>query len=142
VSAAGWLGLGEGWAELGALLGWEPGAPGGVGTGRRRQRSTAALSRQLRNQRRNNENLARLSRKIISPVIFAHVRAAYPGMPVSEQNCHPFQWGRYLWMHNGVVGGFTQVRRRAGALASGRAGRGGGGGAGERASREGRRCRG
>ncbi len=27
-----------------------------------------------------------------------------PGMPVSEQNCHPFQWGRYMWMHNGMVG--------------------------------------
>ncbi|GBF92924.1 hypothetical protein Rsub_05760 [Raphidocelis subcapitata] len=59
----------------------------------------------------NNENLARLSTKIVSPVIFAHVRAAYPGMPVSEQNCHPFQFGRYLWMHNGVVGGFNCVRR-------------------------------
>ena len=33
----------------------------------------------------NNENLARLAAKIVSPVIFAHVRAAYPGMPVSEQ---------------------------------------------------------
>lgn len=32
-------------------------------------------------------------------------------MPVSEQNCHPFQWGRYLWMHNGVVGGFNCIRR-------------------------------
>jgi hypothetical protein len=31
------------------------------------------------------------------------VRAAMPGMPVSEQNCHPFQWGRYMWMHNGMV---------------------------------------
>ncbi|KAI8475320.1 MAG: nucleophile aminohydrolase [Monoraphidium minutum] len=59
----------------------------------------------------NNENLARLSTKIVSPVIFAHVRAAYPGMPVSEQNCHPFQFGRYLWMHNGVVGGFNCIRR-------------------------------
>ncbi|KAL6762357.1 nucleophile aminohydrolase, partial [Haematococcus lacustris] len=59
----------------------------------------------------NNENLARLSCKIMSPLIFAHVRAAYPGMPVSEQNCHPFAWGRYLWMHNGVVGGFLQIKR-------------------------------
>lgn len=141
----------------------------------------------------NNENLTRLSQKITSPLIFAHVRAAYPGalppalppllppayasrrdccaadiycahqrrnvhtwlaswwpnplagvtacpaiaiarllatlrklhrilfvsirpprppgMPVSEQNCHPFQWGRYLWMHNGVVGGFHCIRR-------------------------------
>ncbi len=39
------------------------------------------------------------------------VRAAMPGMPVSEQNCHPFQWGRYMWMHNGLVGGFMQIRR-------------------------------
>lgn len=36
---------------------------------------------------RNNENLARLALKIISPLLFAHVRAAYPGIPVSEQNC-------------------------------------------------------
>jgi membrane protease subunit (stomatin/prohibitin family) len=34
-----------------------------------------------------------------------------PGMPVSEQNCHPFQWGRYLFMHNGAVGGFMRIRR-------------------------------
>ena len=34
----------------------------------------------------NNENLSRLSCKIVSPLVFAHVRAAYPGMPVSEQN--------------------------------------------------------
>ncbi|CAG9463974.1 unnamed protein product [Pedinophyceae sp. YPF-701] len=59
----------------------------------------------------NNENLSRLSCKITSPLVFAHVRAAYPGMPVSEQNCHPFQMGRYLFMHNGVIGGFLQIRR-------------------------------
>ena len=34
-----------------------------------------------------------------------------PGMPVSEQNCHPFQSGRYMWMHNGMVGGFMRIRR-------------------------------
>ncbi|GAX84568.1 hypothetical protein CEUSTIGMA_g11989.t1 [Chlamydomonas eustigma] len=59
----------------------------------------------------NNENLSRLAAKIISPLMFAHVRAAYPGMPVSEQNCHPFMSGRYLWMHNGVVGGFSRIKR-------------------------------
>ncbi|KAK9839468.1 hypothetical protein WJX81_003920 [Elliptochloris bilobata] len=59
----------------------------------------------------NNENLGRLSCKIVSPLVFAHVRAAMPGMPVSEQNCHPFQWGRYLFMHNGMVGGFMRIRR-------------------------------
>ncbi|GLI58924.1 hypothetical protein VaNZ11_000709 [Volvox africanus] len=59
----------------------------------------------------NNENLSRLACKIVSPLVFAHVRAAYPGMPVSEQNCHPFQFSRYMWMHNGVVAGFAQIRR-------------------------------
>lgn len=62
--------------------------------------------------RRSNENLNRLATKIESGLIFAHVRAAYPGMPVSEQNCHPFQWGRYMWMHNGVVAGFMEIRRK------------------------------
>ncbi len=38
--------------------------------------------------------------------------------PCSEQNCHPFQWGRYLWMHNGVVGGFNRVRRHLLAVLS------------------------
>jgi glutamine amidotransferase len=37
----------------------------------------------------NNDNLARLAEKICSPLMFAHVRAAYPGMPVSEQNVRP-----------------------------------------------------
>eukprot|EP00899_Mesostigma_viride_P012902 jgi/Mesvir1/21612/Mv04038-RA.1 len=60
----------------------------------------------------NNVNLARLAKKIIAPVIFAHVRAAYPGIPVSEQNCQPFSMGRYIWMHNGGVGNFAKVRRR------------------------------
>lgn len=46
---------------------------------------------------RNNENLGRLSTKIVSPLVMAHVRAAFPGMPVSEQNCHPFQWGTYMY---------------------------------------------
>jgi hypothetical protein len=24
---------------------------------------------------------------------------------------HPFNAGRYLWMHNGVVGGFARIKR-------------------------------
>ncbi len=46
-------------------------------------------------------NLKRLATKVSSHLIFAHVRAAYPGMMVTEANCHPFQQGRFLWMHNG-----------------------------------------
>lgn len=50
----------------------------------------------------NNENLGRLARKIASPLVFAHVRAAMPGMAVNEQNCHPFAHGRYLWVRRDV----------------------------------------
>lgn len=62
----------------------------------------------------NNENLNRLASKLESNLIFAHVRAAYPGMPVSEQNCHPFTapGSPYLFMHNGVIAGFLKIRRR------------------------------
>lgn len=60
----------------------------------------------------SNENLRRLSEHVETPCFFAHVRAASPGMKVSEFNCHPFQYGRYLWMHNGVIQGFWAIRRR------------------------------
>ncbi|KAI8105103.1 hypothetical protein M9435_000274 [Picochlorum sp. BPE23] len=60
----------------------------------------------------NNDNLNRLAMKLKSGLIFAHVRAAYPGMPVSEQNCHPFAHENYLFMHNGVVAGFLDIRRQ------------------------------
>ena len=59
----------------------------------------------------NNTNLSRLAEKVESPLVFAHVRAAYPGMPVSEQNCHPFVCGKYMFMHNGNIGDFLKVRR-------------------------------
>lgn len=60
----------------------------------------------------NNDNLNRLASKLESGLIFAHVRAAYPGMPVSEQNCHPFAHGDYIFMHNGVIAGFLEIRRK------------------------------
>jgi glutamine amidotransferase len=60
----------------------------------------------------NSANLHRLAAKISSSLVFAHVRAAYPGMPVSEENCHPFQAGRYMFMHNGGIAGFVQIRRK------------------------------
>ncbi|EKU22008.1 wd repeat-containing protein, partial [Nannochloropsis gaditana CCMP526] len=60
----------------------------------------------------NDENLMQLSEKIRSHLLFAHVRAATPGSVVAERLCHPFRCGRYLFMHNGNVGGFDRVRRR------------------------------
>ncbi|RMF60275.1 MAG: class II glutamine amidotransferase, partial [Calditrichaeota bacterium] len=58
----------------------------------------------------NNKNLRSIAPKIRSSCIFAHVRAASMG-GVSEDNCHPFRYGNYLFMHNGHIGGFRSIKR-------------------------------
>lgn len=60
----------------------------------------------------NNQNLANLAPVVRSPCIVAHIRAATPGLPVSQHNCHPFTWGRFTFAHNGEVGGFPEIRRQ------------------------------
>ena len=60
----------------------------------------------------SNQNLRRLSEHVKSGCFFAHVRAASPGTRVSEENCHPFQKGRFLWMHNGAIRDFRRIKRR------------------------------
>lgn len=59
----------------------------------------------------NNANLRSMAGVVSSPCVMAHVRAASPGMPVAESNCHPFQRDRFLFMHNGHVGSFREIRR-------------------------------
>ncbi|KAH8551681.1 glutamine amidotransferase [Umbelopsis sp. PMI_123] len=59
----------------------------------------------------NNNNLIRLAEKIKSPLVFAHVRASTAGT-VTETNCHPFQYGRLMFMHNGGVAQFDRIKRR------------------------------
>jgi glutamine amidotransferase len=58
----------------------------------------------------SNHNLLELSEIIVSPCILAHVRAATHGTMVSEMNCHPFKWRSYAFMHNGIIGGFEQIK--------------------------------
>ena len=59
----------------------------------------------------NNRNLLDLARVVCSPCVLAHVRAATRYAAVTENNCHPFRYGRFAFMHNGDVGGFGSVRR-------------------------------
>ena len=58
----------------------------------------------------NDRNLRDLAAHIRSPVAFAHIRAAI-GSAVQETNCHPFRYGRWLFMHNGFIDGFREVKR-------------------------------
>ena len=59
----------------------------------------------------SDDNLLALSQTLRSRLFFAHVRAATAG-GIARQNCHPFRHGRYLFMHNGQIGGYGQLRRR------------------------------
>lgn len=59
----------------------------------------------------SDPNLLQLARQIAAPLFLAHVRAS-TGSATSYNNCHPFACGRWSFMHNGMVGGFSQMRRR------------------------------
>jgi glutamine amidotransferase len=63
----------------------------------------------------SDENLLNLCTNVRSGAFFAHVRAA-TGTAISRQNCHPFRHGRFLFMHNGQIGGYHQIRRSLEAL--------------------------
>src|SRR6201996_963177 len=58
----------------------------------------------------SDENLQHLCRHLRSHLFFAHVRAA-TGTSVSRPNCHPFSAGKWLFMHNGLVGKWDLLRR-------------------------------
>ncbi len=60
----------------------------------------------------NDQNLLNLSRVIHSHCILAHVRAASPGLPVTQLNCHPFAWKQFAFMHNGRINEFQTVKRQ------------------------------
>jgi predicted glutamine amidotransferase len=58
----------------------------------------------------NDENLREIATQIRTPLLFAHVRAS-SGTPVQRSNCHPFRHGKWLFMHNGSLAGFSRVKR-------------------------------
>lgn len=77
----------------------------------------------------SDDNMRHIAPMIETPAFLAHVRAASPGLPVHQLNCHPFQGGehthedpedlapvergrqRLLFMHNGSIGGFGKIKR-------------------------------
>ncbi len=59
----------------------------------------------------SNQNLQHIARFASSKTILAHVRAASPGLPVVETNCHPFVFENYSFMHNGYIPHFATIKR-------------------------------
>ncbi|HEY7344544.1 MAG TPA: class II glutamine amidotransferase [Gaiella sp.] len=58
----------------------------------------------------NDRNLRELAAGIRSPLFMAHIRAS-TGTAIQETNTHPFRYGNWLWMHNGLVREFPTVKR-------------------------------
>src|SRR5687767_62575 len=58
----------------------------------------------------NNRNLREVASHVQSPLFLAHIRAS-TGTAVQQTNCHPFRYGRWLWVHNGAIRGFPVLKR-------------------------------
>jgi predicted glutamine amidotransferase len=58
----------------------------------------------------NERNLRELASHVESPLFLAHIRAS-TGTAVQQTNCHPFRYGKWLWVHNGLVREFPRVKR-------------------------------
>jgi glutamine amidotransferase len=86
----------------------------GFGVGWYGERAEPGVYRELR-PAWSDENLRSICAQVRSRLFFAHVRAA-TGTATTRANCHPFAVGRFLFMHNGQIGGWTRVRRQVEAL--------------------------
>jgi predicted glutamine amidotransferase len=58
----------------------------------------------------SDRNLRDAARAIHAPLFVAHIRAA-TDTPSQETNCHPFRYGRWLFVHNGLIRDYPKVRR-------------------------------
>ncbi|MFF8602475.1 class II glutamine amidotransferase [Streptomyces sp. NPDC015232] len=63
----------------------------------------------------NNRNLREVADHVRSSLFFAHIRAS-TGTAVQQSNCHPFRHGRWMFMHNGAITRFHEVRRELALL--------------------------
>ena len=61
----------------------------------------------------NDRNLADLAKHLVSPLVFAHIRASTGGA-IQQTNCHPFRHENWLWMHNGLIREFADGQARPG----------------------------
>jgi glutamine amidotransferase len=58
----------------------------------------------------NDPNLEDLCLHVSSPMFLAHIRAA-TGTAIQRSNSHPFRYGRWLLVHNGLIEGYSYIKR-------------------------------
>ncbi len=66
---------------------------------------------------RLDRDLPSICERVRAGHFFAHVRAA-TGTDVMSANCHPFTSGKWMFMHNGQIGGWPGIRDRVEATLS------------------------
>ena len=81
----------------------------GIGVGWYGRGGDARLYRST-NPAWNDRNLKELAADVESKMFLAHVRSSTGGA-VQQTNCHPFRFGKWLFMHNGEIHGWLQVKR-------------------------------
>jgi glutamine amidotransferase len=86
----------------------------GFGIGWYGERVEPGLYREVR-PAWSDENLRSLCDQVRSRLFCAHVRAS-TGTASTRANCHPFAHGRFLFMHNGQIGGYPKLKRRIEAM--------------------------
>ncbi len=59
----------------------------------------------------NDENLRDLAAEVESGLFMAHVRRS-TGTAVQRSNCHPFRYKNWMFVHNGAIAGFRQLKRQ------------------------------
>jgi glutamine amidotransferase len=62
----------------------------------------------------NDQNLLSLASKVESTCFFGHVRASTVGC-VNYENCHPFAYNEFMFMHNGSIFGIEKIRQQLSA---------------------------
>jgi len=81
----------------------------GVGIGWYGKRERPGLFRSVR-PAWNDFNLHDLAENIESQLFLAHVRATSLAT-IQETNCHPFRYGKWLFLHNGEIFEVEKIRR-------------------------------
>jgi predicted glutamine amidotransferase len=59
----------------------------------------------------NDQNLLSIASKVESNCFCGHVRASTIG-GVNYENCHPFAFAQYMFVHNGSIFGMEKIRQR------------------------------
>lgn len=57
-----------------------------------------------------DQNFRELCGQIETPLFLAHIRAA-TGTSVQQTNCHPFRYGKWVFVHNGFIAEYERLRR-------------------------------